>query len=105
MGRTGGPPPPAIAPSPARREAGAEDGRGRPACVPSGRRPPPRASLRCLDPDRLREAVTFARRAVCGLLTARPDLLHRLPNNEAHRGGPWPSPRSWEMALCLTAFA
>ncbi|GGQ06631.1 AAA family ATPase [Streptosporangium pseudovulgare] len=65
----------------------------------------PRASLPYLDPERLSEAVTFARRAVCGLLTARPDLVHRLPNNEAHRGGPWPSPRSWEMALCLTAFA
>ncbi|MCA2226411.1 AAA family ATPase [Nonomuraea aurantiaca] len=65
----------------------------------------PRASLPWLDPARLSEAVTFARRAVCGLLTARPDLVHRLPNNEAHRGGPWPSPRSWEMALCLTAFA
>ncbi|MFG6200357.1 AAA family ATPase [Nonomuraea sp. JJY05] len=65
----------------------------------------PRASLPWLDPERLSEAVTFARRAVCGLLTARPDLVHRLPNNEAHRGGPWPSPRSWEMALCLTAFA
>ncbi|GGS79226.1 AAA family ATPase [Nonomuraea spiralis] len=65
----------------------------------------PRASLPWLDPEQLSEAVTFARRAVCGLLTARPDLVHRLPNNEAHRGGPWPSPRSWEMALCLTAFA
>jgi hypothetical protein len=65
----------------------------------------PRASLPRLDPERLAEAVTFARRAVCGLLAARPALVHRLPSNEAHRGGPWPSPRSWEMALCLTAFA
>ncbi|MEU0564664.1 AAA family ATPase [Nonomuraea sp. NPDC005983] len=65
----------------------------------------PRASLPRLDPERLSEAVTFARRAVCGLLTARPALVHRLPSNEAHRGGPWPSPRSWEMALCLIAFA
>ncbi|MGJ6967274.1 AAA family ATPase [Streptosporangium sp. G11] len=65
----------------------------------------PRASLPRLDPDRLSEAVTFARRAVCGLLAARPTLVHRLPSNEARRGGPWPSPRSWEMALCLTAFA
>lgn len=65
----------------------------------------PRASLPRLDPERLSEAVTFARRAVCGLLAARPALVHRLPSNEARRGGPWPSPRSWEMALCLTAFA
>src|SRR5512139_2442913 len=32
----------------------------------------PRASLPRLDPERLSEAVTFARRAVCGLLAARP---------------------------------
>jgi AAA domain (dynein-related subfamily) len=65
----------------------------------------PRASLPQLDPGRLREAVTFARRAVCGLLAARPGLVHRLPTNEASRGGPWPSPRSWEMTLRLIAFA
>ena len=65
----------------------------------------PQASLPRLDPQRLAEAVTFARRAVCGLLAARPGLVHRLPSNESRRGGPWPSPRSWEMALCLVAFA
>lgn len=65
----------------------------------------PRAALPRLDPDRLAGAVTFARRAVCGFLTARPGLVHRLPENEARRGGPWPSPRTWEMTLRLTAFA
>ncbi|SDK46347.1 AAA family ATPase [Nonomuraea jiangxiensis] len=65
----------------------------------------PLASLPRLDADRLQEAVVFARRAVCGLLAARPALVHRLPNDEARRGGPWPSPRSWEMALRLVAFA
>ncbi|TVT45607.1 AAA family ATPase [Amycolatopsis rhizosphaerae] len=65
----------------------------------------PRATLPRLDPGRLHEAVTFARRAVCGLLAARPGLVHQLPKNEANRGGPWPSPRSWEMALRLIAFA
>ncbi|MEU7612974.1 MoxR family ATPase [Micromonospora sp. NPDC049204] len=65
----------------------------------------PRAALPRLDPDLLPEAVTFARRAVCGLLSVRPDLVHRLPTTDAARGGPWPSPRSWEMALRLTAFA
>jgi hypothetical protein len=65
----------------------------------------PRASLPRLDPGRLRDAVTFARRAVCGILATRPALVHRLPNNEARRGGPWPSPRSWEMTLRLIAFA
>ncbi|MFG2823934.1 AAA family ATPase [Kitasatospora sp. NPDC048365] len=65
----------------------------------------PRAALPRLDAERLPHAVEFARRAVCALLTARPDLVHRLPNDEARRGGPWPSPRSWEMTLHLVAFA
>jgi hypothetical protein len=65
----------------------------------------PKAALPRLDPGRLPEAVTFARRAVCGLLATRPALVHQLPKNEARRGGPWPSPRSWEMTLRLVAFA
>ncbi|KJK44347.1 ATPase AAA [Lentzea aerocolonigenes] len=65
----------------------------------------PAATLPRLDPARLAEAVAFARRAVCELLAARPNLVHQLPKNEARRGGPWPSPRSWEMALRLIAFA
>ncbi|MEV6306561.1 AAA family ATPase [Actinoplanes sp. NPDC051861] len=65
----------------------------------------PRATLPRLDPDRLPEAVALARRAVCGLLTARPKLVHDLPSTETRRGGPWPSPRSWEMTLRLLAFA
>ncbi|WP_433385434.1 AAA family ATPase [Micromonospora sp. KLBMP9576] len=65
----------------------------------------PRSMLPRLQPRRLPEAVAFARRAVCGLLAARPALVHRLPGNDTRRGGPWPSPRSWEMALRLTAFA
>ncbi|MFI5979910.1 AAA family ATPase [Streptomyces sp. NPDC051555] len=65
----------------------------------------PRATLPRLDPERLPHAVDFARRAVCGLLAARPALVHRLPGNEARRGGPWPSPRSWDMTLSLVAFA
>ncbi|GAA1214253.1 MoxR family ATPase [Kitasatospora nipponensis] len=65
----------------------------------------PRATLPRLDPQRLPAAVDFARRAVCELLAARPALVHRLPSSETRRGGAWPSPRSWEMALCLVAFA
>ncbi|MGY6019004.1 AAA family ATPase [Streptomyces spinosirectus] len=65
----------------------------------------PRAALPRLSPAELPEAVDFARRAVCGLLTARPKLVHQLPANETRRGGPWPSPRSWEMTLRLIAFA
>jgi hypothetical protein len=65
----------------------------------------PRAVLPRLDPDRLAGAVARARRAVCGFLEARPTLVHRLPDSEARRGGPWPSPRSWDMTLRLVAFA
>ncbi|MFJ2898781.1 AAA family ATPase [Streptomyces sp. NPDC087218] len=65
----------------------------------------PRATLPRLDPGRLSQAVDFARRAVCGLLTVRPALVHRLPSGETHRGGAWPSPRSWDMTLRLIAFA
>jgi hypothetical protein len=65
----------------------------------------PRAVLPRLDPDLLPEAVAHARRAVCGFLEARPTLVHRLPDSETRRGGPWPSPRSWDMTLRLVAFA
>ncbi|MFJ7628654.1 AAA family ATPase [Streptomyces sp. NPDC097595] len=65
----------------------------------------PRATLPRLQPERLAEAVDFARRAVCGLLAARPALVHRLPSGETRRGGAWPSPRSWDMTLTLIAFA
>lgn len=65
----------------------------------------PRALLPRLGFVPLPEAVARARRAVCGFLEARPPLVHRLPDGEARRGGPWPSPRSWDMALRLVAFA
>ncbi|MEV7437498.1 AAA family ATPase [Streptomyces griseoviridis] len=65
----------------------------------------PRATLPRLDPQRLGDAVDFARRAVCALLAARPTLVHRLPADETRRGGAWPSPRSWDMTLTLIAFA
>jgi hypothetical protein len=65
----------------------------------------PLATLPRLDPELLADAVDFARRAVCGLLAARPKLVHQLPGSETRRGGAWPSPRSWEMTLRLIAFA
>ncbi|MER7850162.1 MoxR family ATPase [Kitasatospora sp. NPDC096077] len=65
----------------------------------------PVATLPRLDPAELSAAVRLARRAVCELLTARPELVHRLPTNETKRGGAWPSPRSWDMTLRLIAFA
>lgn len=65
----------------------------------------PRATLPRLDPEKLTDAVSFARRAVCVLLAARPKLVHQMPSSEARRGGAWASPRSWEMTLRLIAFA
>ncbi|MFJ7064737.1 AAA family ATPase [Streptomyces sp. NPDC101115] len=65
----------------------------------------PRATLPKLDAALLPQAVDRARRAVCGLLGTRPALVHRLPSTETRRGGAWPSPRSWDMALSLIAFA
>ncbi|MFI2764491.1 AAA family ATPase [Streptomyces echinatus] len=65
----------------------------------------PRAELPRLVPQRLPEAVAHARRAVPGFLQARPTLIHRLPTTETRRGGAWPSPRSWEAAMTLLAFA
>ncbi|WBP90956.1 AAA family ATPase [Kitasatospora cathayae] len=65
----------------------------------------PVATLPRLDPAALPAAVAFARRAVCELLTVRPELVHRLPTSETKRGGAWPSPRSWDMTLRLIAFA
>ncbi|OKI96760.1 AAA family ATPase [Kitasatospora sp. CB01950] len=64
----------------------------------------PRAELPRLDAERLPAAVKFARRAVCDLLTVRPELTHRLPTAETRRGKAWPSPRSWEMTVRLLAF-
>ncbi|MEV7419123.1 AAA family ATPase [Streptomyces sp. NPDC089919] len=64
----------------------------------------PRTELPRLDPAGLAGAVALARRAVCGFLTARPALIHRLPTTETRRGGAWPSPRSWEAAMTLLAF-
>lgn len=65
----------------------------------------PRAALPALDPGRLSEAVAYARHGVTKLLEGRPKLVHQLPQSETKRGGPWPSPRTWEMAVRLIAFA
>ncbi|WP_446223056.1 AAA family ATPase [Nocardia sp. IBHARD005] len=65
----------------------------------------PRATLPRLAPESFSEAVTFARRAVCTLLAARPKLVHQMPTTETRRGGAWASPRSWEMTVRLIAFA
>ncbi|WP_369125333.1 GNAT family N-acetyltransferase [Catenulispora pinisilvae] len=64
----------------------------------------PHVPLPRLDPGALERSVARARAAICAFLTVRPDYAHRMPTTAAARGGAWPSPRTWEMALRLLAF-
>ncbi|SHN48075.1 AAA family ATPase [Cryptosporangium aurantiacum] len=64
----------------------------------------PRLRPPTLRADAFEAAVRRARAVVCGFLTARPDYAHRLPTRTEARGGAWPSPRTWDMALRLMAF-
>ncbi|MBW8485688.1 AAA family ATPase [Actinomadura parmotrematis] len=63
----------------------------------------PELSVPVVDPARAGGAVARARGAISGFLTARPGLVHHMPADAEARGGAWPSPRSWEMALRLLA--
>ncbi|MBE1537225.1 AAA family ATPase [Actinomadura algeriensis] len=63
----------------------------------------PEPSMPVVDPGKAAAAVARARGAVSGFLTARPGLAHHLPEDAEGRGGAWPSPRTWEMALRLLA--
>nr|WP_245652905.1 AAA family ATPase [Herbidospora sakaeratensis] len=65
----------------------------------------PAARVPSIDPARVSGAVAKARGAISGFLTARPGLTHHLPADAESRGGAWPSPRTWEMALRLLAVA
>jgi len=55
-------------------------------------------------PERVDAALARSRGVVAGFLTARPGLAHHLPQDAQGRGGAWPSPRTWEMALRLLTF-
>ncbi|TXS07373.1 AAA family ATPase [Streptomyces sp. col6] len=63
----------------------------------------PEAAVPVVDPARAAGAVARARGAVSGFLTARPGLVHHLPEDAESRGRAWPSPRTWDMALRLLA--
>ncbi|GHJ48746.1 ATPase AAA [Catellatospora sp. TT07R-123] len=64
----------------------------------------PSITVPAVVPSRTAGAVAKARGTIAGFLTARPGLVHHLPTDADSRGGAWPSPRSWEMALRLLAF-
>jgi len=63
----------------------------------------PAIALPRIEPSRVPSAVAQARGVIAGFLTARPGLVHRLPTDGQARGGAWPSPRTWDMALRLLA--
>ncbi|HEX2314528.1 MAG TPA: AAA family ATPase [Thermomonospora sp.] len=63
----------------------------------------PEVAIPRVDPAKVPSAVARARGAISGFLTARPGLTHQLPTDAEARGGAWPSPRTWEMALRLLA--
>ncbi|MFJ8691619.1 AAA family ATPase [Streptomyces roseolilacinus] len=65
----------------------------------------PETGVPVVDPAKAPGAVARARGAVSGFLTARPGLVHHLPEDAESRGRAWPSPRTWEMALRLLATA
>ncbi|WP_116245799.1 AAA family ATPase [Nocardiopsis sp. FIRDI 009] len=65
----------------------------------------PTVPIRRVDPAAAPSATARARGAVSGFLSARPGLVHHLPGDAEARGGAWPSPRTWEMALRLLAAA
>ncbi|WP_432976278.1 AAA family ATPase [Dactylosporangium sp. CA-233914] len=64
----------------------------------------PTADIPRVDPRRTASALARARGTLSGFLTARPGLSHHLPADAEARGGAWPSPRTWEMALRLLTF-
>ncbi|MBO0868464.1 MAG: AAA family ATPase [Micromonosporaceae bacterium] len=65
----------------------------------------PAVTVPAIQPERVAAALARARGLVAGFLTARPGLVHQLPTDAQARGRAWPSPRTWEMALRLFAFA
>jgi MoxR-like ATPase len=64
----------------------------------------PAVRIPTIRPERANAALARARGIVAGFLTARPGLAHHLPTDAQSRGGAWPSPRTWEMALRLLTF-
>ena len=45
----------------------------------------------------------LSRALISSFIHARPSLLYQLPDNESEAGGPWASPRTWDMASKLHA--
>lgn len=56
-------------------------------------------------PDNWREGIPRARALVASFIHVKPSLLRAFPKTQADQGGPWPSPRSWDMAATVFAAA
>lgn len=65
----------------------------------------PAVTVPAIRPDRVAAALARARGVIAGFLAARPGLAHHMPADAQGRGGAWPSPRTWEMALRLLVVA
>ena len=57
------------------------------------------------DPALEEDASIRVRAALAGFLRSRPTLLNAMPQDVSTTGHAWPSPRSWDMAAELWAFA
>ncbi len=57
-----------------------------------------------LDPH-WRDRIQFHRSRIAAFIHHRPELLHKLPQEESKRSQPWPSERSWDMSATVLAAA
>ncbi|GAA1713903.1 MoxR family ATPase [Fodinicola feengrottensis] len=64
----------------------------------------PHIAVPTIDAALAPSALARSRGVIAGFLTARPGLAHQLPSDAESRGGAWPSPRTWDMALRLLVF-
>ena len=58
-----------------------------------------------IDPATAAVLTNAVRRSVGAFISARPDLVHCLPDASAARGRAWPSPRSWDIAARVIGHA
>jgi hypothetical protein len=54
-------------------------------------------------PANWREGIPQARALIATFIKMKPTSLRNLPKSESDRSGPWPSPRSWDMAATIYA--
>lgn len=54
--------------------------------------------------EKLENELMLEKSMVSGFLTSRPDLVTSLPDSTAEQGRAFPTPRSWESAISLSAF-